>query len=86
MIVRVGEFSAVMAFMEHWACIKFKLSVSAFMQDKYHLLLINSEVIKNLLCGSKQGLKNDIWKIPVGVIPVKPIETFARGGGKYQLF
>lgn len=85
MIVKV-EFSAVIAFMEHWAHIKFKLSVSSFMQGKYHLLLINSEVIKNLLCGSKQGLKNDIWKTLVGIVPVKPVDPFARGGGKDQLF
>lgn len=84
--VRVGEFSTVLAFLEYWAHIKFKLSVFSFLQGKYHLLLINSEVTKNLQSESKQGLKHNIWRTLVGVVFVKLVDMFEKGGGKDQLF
>lgn len=65
-----GENSQQYGFLDYRVPIKFKL-VSSSTQGKYHLLLINLEMIRNLLSGSKQGLKSCVWKTLV-----KPIERW----------
>ena len=77
-----GSILSSPSFLESWAPIKFNCQFPLLLKANI-MLLINLEMIRNLLNGTKQGENNSVWKV---LVLIKLVESFVRAGSKDQLY